>query len=99
MKHKITGKLCNNFLSQTLGLMFRTPQVMIFQLPINTKIQIHTWFVLGAINVFFLDDKKKVIELVKNLKSFRFYTTKNDCKWIVETPTNKNFKVGDVLDF
>lgn len=99
MKHKITGKLCNNFISQTSGLMFRKPQVMIFPLPISMKIQIHTWFVLGAINVYFLDDKQKIIEIAENLKVFRFYTTKNKCKWIVETPTKINFKVGDVLEF
>jgi uncharacterized membrane protein (UPF0127 family) len=96
---KISGKLCNNFISQTLGLMFRKPQVMIFPLPLNMKIQIHTWFVLGAINVFFLDDKKKVIELVKDLKQFRFYTSAKECNWIVETPTNLTFKVGDSLEF
>ncbi|MEK6857859.1 MAG: DUF192 domain-containing protein, partial [Nanoarchaeota archaeon] len=61
MKYKITGKFCNNFISQTLGLMFRTPQVMIFPLPISMKIQIHTWFVFGAINVYFLDKNKRIL--------------------------------------
>ena len=99
MKHKISGKLCNNFISQTLGLMFRTPQIMIFQLPLNTKIQIHTWFVLGEINVYFLDKNKRILEIAKDLKPFRFYTSMNNCKWIVETSTNVSFKVGDVLEF
>ena len=99
MNHKITGKLCNNFVSQTFGLMFRIPRIMIFPLLSNTKIQIHTWFVLGTINVFFIDENKKIIERVINLKPFRFYSATNKCKWMVETPTDVDFKVKDVLEF
>ena len=79
--------------------MFRRPQIMIFPLLSNIKIQIHTCFVLGTINVFFLDENKRIVEKVRDLKPFKFYSATNKCKWMVETPTDVEFKVGDVLKF
>ena len=100
-------KLADTSFKQGLGLMFsrrsRFNYCLIFPRPYSSIIgsSIHMMFVFYPITVVFLDDKKRVVDIIKKAKPFRlFYNPKKPAKYILELPitTNINFvKINDKL--
>ncbi|MDD4662622.1 MAG: DUF192 domain-containing protein, partial [Candidatus ainarchaeum sp.] len=80
-KHKMaTG------ISQAIGLMFSRKKkfdyALIFDRAYESKINssIHMFFVFYRITVIFLNSKKDVVDIKKNLKPFRLYIPKRKAK-------------------
>ena len=76
-----------------IGLMFRRKikNQYIFTFKKESIIPLHMWFVFTPIDVLFLDEKKRIVEIKENFKPFQFYNPKNKAKYIIELPP-KNIK-------
>ncbi len=109
-KKKITSNvvLCKNIFSHGSGLMFRSrksvkDKAWVFAFHRPRQVSLTMFFVFFPIDVLFLDDSKKIVELKKNLRPFGFYTPKHKVKYVVElkeeTVKNKKIKLNDVLKF
>ena len=102
-KHK---KILSSVFSKVKGLMFSkkvidTGYIFIFSKP--RRIDLHMFFVFYPIDVIFLDENKKVIEIKENFKPFTFYISKSKAKYVIELPygTIKNSKTNleDFIEF
>ena len=60
---------------------------------------IHTMFMRFAIDVYFIDETKKIFDKA-TLAPWKLYRPKKQAKFILETKKNRlNLKIGDRLDF
>jgi uncharacterized membrane protein (UPF0127 family) len=68
-------KYCKNMFSCGWGLMFsgRKNLVMVFDQEI--KVRLHNWFVFYPIDVLVLDSSKKIIEIKRSFKPFKFWNS------------------------
>ncbi|MFH2020346.1 MAG: DUF192 domain-containing protein [archaeon] len=99
----------NNFtsiLSKAVGLMFSKKiedvgYIFIFSEP--RKIDLHMFFVFFPIDVIFLDENKKVIELKENFQPFTIHYSKHNSKYVIElsagTIHRSKTTIGDILSF
>ncbi len=99
-------KHCKNDLQKASGLMFSRKKkdfglVFFFRKPI--KMSLHMWFVFYPIDVVFLDERSRVIEMKENFRPFSFYTTKKEAKYFIEVPEGtikkSKTKIGDEMSF
>jgi len=88
-------KVCKSNFSKTIGLMFSKKKNLLFEFNKEQKIPLHNFFVFYSINLVFLDKNKKVIEIKKNFKPFTFYTSKAKAKYLLESPFEVKYKVGE----
>ena len=100
------ARFARTFWQRFRGLMFFRRKdfdfALVFELPQETRIGagIHMLFVFFAIDVVFLDSRKKVVDVVRNLKPFApGYAPKKAAKYIIELPAGaaKNIRVGDEI--
>jgi len=61
------------------------------------------FFVFYPIDVLFLNENKKVVQLKENFKPFRIMMAKKPAKYIIELPDGiirkTNTKLGDTISF
>ena len=50
------------------------------------RMDLHMFFVFYPIDVLFLDDDKRVVEIKENFKPFTVYYSKNKVKYVIELP-------------
>lgn len=96
-----TCHFCVSAFSKTWGNMFaRKAKSLVFVFNKEKKVSLHMFFVFFPLDVLFLDNKKKVVEM-KQLKPFSVYSAANRATFIVELPAGKaaHTKIGDVLSF
>lgn len=100
-------KCANSYFARLKGLMFKKNIDYIFLLNIKNKnnrffSSIHTFFMRFKINVVFLDEKKKVLEIAI-IPPWRIYFPKFPAKYILEGTCeifkSYNIAIGDRLDF
>jgi hypothetical protein len=96
-------RICRNFFTRGIGLMFArklTPTVLAFEK--KTIASIHTFFVRHSLDVLFLNDAGKVVDLVKGLSPSNIYTPKQKAMFVVELPTGtiarSKTKLGDRIN-
>ncbi len=98
-------KYCNNIFSKGIGLMFskRVDKALIFDFFKEKIISLHMLFVFYPIDVLFLDDKNKVVEIKENFKPFTFYTPKKKARYVIEmlngVVKSSKTAVGDTIQF
>ena len=63
------------------------------------KVKLHNWFVFYPIDVLVLDSSKKVVEIKKDFKPFKFWSSVGKGKYVVELGFSSDYKVGDRLEF
>ena len=97
--------ICESLLESILGLMFRNigdNEGMLIRFPEFKVNAIHMMFVFFSIDVFWLDDKFKIVNVNKGVKPFSLYTSSNvRAKYALETRTgiiNGNLS-GKVVKF
>jgi len=88
---------------KTIGLMFKkNPESLVFVFSRETIVPLHTFFMKFPIDVLFLNEDWKVVELKENLEPYRYYWPRKKAKFIVELPEGSILKsktaVGDVLN-
>ena len=84
------------------GLMFKseiTP--LIFKFESEQYVPLHSFFVGAPIDVLFLDESKKVVEIKVNFEPYSFYHPKLKAKYVVELPAGngKGIRIGDTIRF
>jgi uncharacterized protein len=95
----------SSIFSKGLGLMFKSkhtkPLLMTFKRP--QKISLHNFFVFFPIDILYLDNKFKIIELKQNFKPFTFYNPKKKANYVLElkkdTISKYNLKINDKIIF
>jgi uncharacterized protein len=85
------------------GLMFSRHLDLVFEFPSERNVPLHMLFVFHPIDVVFLDDNKKVVELRKDLQPWSFYSPKNRSRWVIELKAgavrSSKTTIGDTLVF
>ncbi len=67
--------------------MFRSkPVTMVFVFDKEQCVPLHMMFVFFPIDVAYLDTNFNIIELVEDLKPFRYYNPYSKAKYVVELP-------------
>ncbi|MBN2142197.1 DUF192 domain-containing protein [Candidatus Woesearchaeota archaeon] len=81
-------KIARNILRKGLGLMFRSrpDYCLIFPFKNSKKVALTMWFVFFPVDVLFLDEHKKVVDIKKDFRPFTHYTPKNKASFILEFP-------------
>jgi hypothetical protein len=108
--HRATGQclaeqvaLANTFFTRLRGLMFRrrrlAPAEALWLRPSNG---VHTFWMLFAIDVIFLDRELRIVKLVENLRPFRVTSPHLAARSVLEmsahTIARASLKVGDQLE-
>ncbi len=97
----------DSFMSRFMGLMLRkNPENgMILKLPSSRSRRgsaIHMFFMRFPLDIIFLDDNKKVVDMV-SIKPWKTYTPKSPAKYVVELEegsiNNYKLEIGDEMDF
>ena len=90
---------CSSFLSQVRGMMFRKKVIpLVFMFSRERRINLHSFF-CKEMDLVFLDDNHKVVEMKKNWKPFSFYSSKKKARILLELPVGsiKGIKLGDLI--
>jgi uncharacterized protein len=96
-------KTCQSIWSKARGLMFtikfKQPLIMVFEEP--QIVSLHMFFVFYPIDVLFLDNKKKVVEIKLNFRPYSFYTPNKKAKYVIELGSGmaNNCAIGDKIEF
>lgn len=97
----------DSFMSRFRGLMLKgnIERGLILKIPKGRGRRgsaIHMFFMRIPLDVLFLDEGKKVVDLV-NLKPWQTYTPKKAARYVVELEegslTSSDTEIGDVIDF
>ena len=99
----IKSKLCNNFFSKGLGLMFTfNPQSALLVNNSESIISsnIHMFFMFYSIDVYWLNKNFEVVNKKLNLKPFTFnHSSKYPAMYILEVPVNSiSLDIGDKIE-
>ena len=94
--------LANTFFTRLRGLMFRrrlSPDEALWLRPCNG---VHTFWMLFAIDVIFLDRDLRIVKLVENMRPFRVTRPHLAARSVIELPAHSisraGLKIGDRLD-
>jgi uncharacterized protein len=97
----------DSFVSRLMGLMFRKDPEngLILKLPSSRSRRgsaIHMFFMRFPLDIIFLDDDKKVVDMV-SIRPWKTYTPKSPAKYVVELEegsiNNYKLEIGDEMDF
>ncbi|MGV8162534.1 MAG: DUF192 domain-containing protein [Candidatus Nanoarchaeia archaeon] len=95
-----------NLFSKGFGLMCHKKiedEAHIFIFKKKKKIALTMWFVFFPIDVLFLDEKKRIVEIKQNFKPFTNYYPKEEAMFVLELPegtiNKKKLKKGDIVSF
>jgi len=90
-----------------IGLRFfrklKDNEAMLFVFKKPLKSTVDMFFVFYAIDIIFLDERKKIIDLKKNMPPFSFFIMKKKCRYMIEMrkgSIRKNMlSLNDTLSF
>ena len=89
----------DSFFKRFKGLMGKKDFKNILVFKNLTDSSIHTMFMRFEIDVYFIDENKVIFDKT-TLKPWRFYKSKKQAKYIIESKKGLlNLKIGDELNF
>jgi uncharacterized membrane protein (UPF0127 family) len=96
-------EICKTPWQKARGMMFRThPVPLLFVFNTLQIVPLHMVFVWFPIDVIFLDEKCRIVEIKQNFRPFTFLTPKKKAKFILETEVGfvqkKKWKVGTCVE-
>ncbi|MEK6845498.1 MAG: DUF192 domain-containing protein [Nanoarchaeota archaeon] len=97
-------RFCRSLLSQARGLMFRRKQNLVMFFSEERIISLHNFFVFFPINVLIVDKEMKIVEIKRNFKPFRFWSSEKKGKYVVELGIRKDsgengeYEVGEKVE-
>ena len=102
-----SAKMCLSQMAKARGLMFSRPlkdRALIFVFRKQKRVALHMLFVFFPIDIMFLDEKQRVIELRESVKPFTtFIKSRKKVGWVVELPNGtikrSKTKIGDLIQF
>lgn len=95
-------RVCTTFLSQLRGWMLRTlphHDGLLFILPRTQTMDIHTWFCLRSLNIAFLDEHQRVVQLYRNVRPFTFFLRGVPARYILEVKDAHALRAGARIKF
>ena len=95
-------KICKSSFSKMRGLMFSRKKNLIFVFGSPRKISLHMFFVFFPIDVLFLDENKRVIEIKRDFMPFTFCRSKKEAGYAVELAKKEDrgrFCLGKTVKF
>ena len=98
-------KVLRSHISKAIGLMFSKKQEigLVFVFEKLRKVDLHMFFVFYSIDVIFLDEEKRIIEMKKSFMPFTFYFSNKKAKYVIELPqyslSKSNTKISDLVEF
>ena len=90
-KKEYSVELCDSLFKKFRGLMFRNikeDEALLFSLSMVKKVDLHTLFVFYPIDIYFLNEEKKVISSILNVKPFTPYVKGVEAKYVLELKSN-----------
>jgi len=63
------------------------------------EIGLHMFFVFSKIDIIYINDKKRVIKILKNIKPFTPHIKAVKCKYILEVKNYKGVNINNILSF
>jgi len=93
---------CESLFSRLKGLMFSKKlkdSALLFVFQKETKISLHMFFVFYPIDVAFLNENMKVVDLKQKFKPFTIYISKKPAKYVLEMPLGSIKKIDNKVDF
>src|SRR5690349_18635012 len=104
-KKKIVVKkavFANSFFQKAFGLMFKSKKEegMVFIFDMENNQSFHTFFCFFALDFVFLNKKKKVVRIIRNVKPWNV-SISGVGKYIIELPAglSKNISINDTISF
>src|SRR3989344_764867 len=97
--------IMDSYLQKNIGFMFQSKveKGLIFPFKKPRRMGIHMMFVFTPIDILFLDDREKIVEMMEKLQPFGFYLSKNKAKTFIELAPNTikktGTKIGDKIKF
>ncbi len=100
-----SAKMCSSQMAKARGLMFSKPlknRALIFVFRKEKRVALHMLFVFFPIDIMFLDEKQRVLELREGVKPFTpFVKSRKRIRWVVELPNGTikrtKTKIGDLI--
>jgi len=98
---KVKGKKLHSIIQHAMGCMFLSEiEPLIFVFKESRKLNIHTCFVRYPLDIAFLDEKKTIIEVKKNVKPWCCFNSKTCPHFMIETKAGRfDFKLNDKVTF
>lgn len=89
--------ICASWWLQVRGLMFRRRMNLMMVFLVPRQISLHNFFVFYPIDVFVLDEERRVIEIKRDFKPFRMWFGQKKGKYVVEmgVRNDANISLGD----
>jgi hypothetical protein len=94
------------FLSKAFGLQFHKKiydEAHVFLFDEKKKVALTMWFVFFPIDVLYLDEKKRIVEIKENFKPFANYFPKKESLFVIELPQGtikeKKLKLNEEMIF
>ncbi len=82
-------EVADTLLKRTLGLMFRKDGEMLFAFDRDVRFSVWTPFMRFPIDVFFLDSKKQIAEIRRNLAPWRIHRPAGKYRYFFEARAGK----------
>jgi uncharacterized membrane protein (UPF0127 family) len=101
-------RLCRSVASKAKGLMFTNrstviDRALIFEFGRPALQSLHMFFVFYKIDVLFLDEKKKVVDIKERFRPFTVYNSSQRSKYVIEIPESavqkSRTRIGDVIEW
>jgi uncharacterized membrane protein (UPF0127 family) len=110
MKIKIKNKaieadIADDMIKRMMGLSLCEKKNMFFPMPFEDKWSLWMFAVRYPLTMIFIDKNRKVVDVHRGVpitpdpKTWKTYTPKTKCKYILETPFKIDVKVGDSLSW
>ena len=97
--------IMDSYLQKSVGLMFQSKvdKGLIFPFKKARRMGIHMMFVFTPIDILFLDDKERIVEMAQKLQPFGFYLSKNKSNTFIDlapdTIKKTGTKIGDKIKY
>ena len=81
----------SNIFQKSKGFMFTKPKnALIFNFKRPQRVSFHMWFVFGSIDLFELDEAKRIIFCKQDFRPFSFHKSAKKVSYVVEVPAGSS---------
>lgn len=82
-------------------MMFQRVQPLVFFFAKPQRVDLHSWFCRGALDLVFLNEEWEVVELQREWGPFGKYRSRREAAFLIELPAGAIFdsrtEVGDIV--
>ena len=102
-KKSIETEVADTMVKRMMGLSLCDKKNMFFPLPFDDKWSLWMFAVRYPLKMIFIDKEKKVVDVKRGVpittdpKTWKVYSPKEKCRYILETPFDIKIKIGDKL--